>query len=103
MPIKAENEENENIIGRDKEQNKAGLRKKGDSKVDEKEGINEGVQEKANVKKRESSKKGYLRISITKKIDLAIYCRNYEAENSKTPKCKDLRKIFPWRKDRQAL
>ena len=70
---------------------------------EEKVEMKDAVNEEAKVNKQNEPKSAKQRINASKKLQLAIYCRDFELENERAPKGKELRREFPWLKNRQML
>ena len=73
-------------------------------------GINESNEEviehnanPQNEEKQANGKKVYLSVSANNKLELAIFCRDFELTENRTPRLKDLRFQFPWLMSRQKL
>ena len=52
-------------------------------------------EEKPKSDKAATGKNVYLRIDVSKKLDLALYCRDFHLEKNRNPMCKELRIRFP--------
>ena len=63
----------------------------------------ESQEDQLNNDEDRDSKKVYQIVDPIKKLDLAIYCREFEMIEGRSPRMKDIRSKFPWVKRRQAL